>query len=154
MPRVGHVKRLPKVPEIRTGDEVVVLAGKDAGKRGVVERVDRAPRGLEKIPGTKTSPERWRRVSPRVATTVVVSGLNIAKRHTKPRTRQGRNDRAPRIQQGGIIEIARPINVSNVMLLCPACSRPTRVKHERPENGKSVRVCAHCGQPLAREVKA
>jgi large subunit ribosomal protein L24 len=121
--------RVTKVPEIRKGDEVVVLTGKDSGKRGTVERIVR--------------PDR-----------LVVEGLNIAKRHTKPRSRQGRNDRSPRVQQGGILEIAQPLRASNVMLVCPACSRPTRIKHERPENGKSVRVCGHCGQPVAREVKA
>ncbi|MGH2407149.1 MAG: 50S ribosomal protein L24 [Candidatus Limnocylindrales bacterium] len=154
MPRQGAVKRLPKVPDIRRGDEVIVLAGKDAGKRGAVERVERNARGFEKIAGTKTTSERWKRVSPRVAATVVVAGLNIAKRHTKPSSKQGRSDRAPRIQQGGILEIARPMNVSNVMIICPSCSRPTRIRHEHPESGKSVRVCAHCGQPVAREAKA
>ncbi len=121
--------RATKVPELRRGDEVVVLTGKDAGKRGTIERVVR--------------PDR-----------VVINGVNIAKRHTKPSSRQGRNDRAPRIQQGGILEIAQPLRMSNVMLVCPACSRPTRIRHERPEAGRSVRVCAHCGQPVAREVKA
>jgi len=154
MPGQGHVKRLPKVPDIRKGDEVIVLAGKDAGKRGSVERVDRNARGFEKLAGSKTAPDRWKRLSPRVDTTVVVTGLNIAKRHTKPSSRQGRNDRAPRVQQGGILEIARPINASNVMIVCPSCSLPTRIRHEKPENGKSARVCAHCGQPMAREVKA
>ncbi len=121
--------RTTKVPELRRGDEVLVLTGKDAGKRGTIERVVR--------------PDR-----------VVVGGVNIAKRHTKPRTRQGRNDRAPRVQQGGILEIAQPLRMSNVMLICPSCSRPTRIRHERPESGRTVRVCAHCGQPVAREVKA
>jgi large subunit ribosomal protein L24 len=129
VPAQRPAPRVTKVPEIRKGDEVVVLTGKDSGKRGTVERIVR--------------PDR-----------LVVEGLNIAKRHTKPRSRQGRNDRAPRVQQGGILEIAQPLRASNVMLVCPACSRPTRIKHERPENGKSVRVCAHCGQPVAREVKA
>ena len=121
--------RTTKVPELRRGDEVLVLTGKDAGKRGTIERVVR--------------PDR-----------VVVGGVNIAKRHTKPRTRQGRNDRAPRVQQGGILEIAQPLRMSNVMLICPSCSRPTRIRHELPESGRTVRVCVHCGQPVAREVKA
>jgi large subunit ribosomal protein L24 len=154
MPRQGTLKRLPKVPEIRTGDEIVVLHGKDAGKRGTIERVERNPSGWERLAGSSTSPVKWKRVSPRVEATVVVAGLNIAKRHTKPRSRQGRSDRAPRVQQGGILEIARPMNISNVMLVCPACSRPTRIRHAVPESGRSVRVCGHCGQPVAREVKA
>ncbi len=73
------VTRPPKVPEIRKGDTVVVLAGKDAGKRGKVERVIRkiaAPRGGRSI---------FRRGSSAGGVTVVVEGVNIAKRHTKPR---------------------------------------------------------------------
>ena len=81
----------------------------------------------------------------------MVEGLNIAKRHTKPRQmRQGRTDRQPRIQQGGILDIAQPINASNVMVICPACSQPTRVRHDHAADGRSVRVCANCGEPLAR----
>ena len=42
----------------------------------------------------------------------------------------GRTDRQPRIQQGGILEIAQPLNISNVMVICPSCSRPTRIHHD------------------------
>ena len=122
-------RRSPKVPDIRKGDQVLLLNGKDAGKRGTIDRVVR--------------PDR-----------VVVEGLNIAKRHTKPRQSQGRNDRAPRIQQGGIIEVARPLHVSNVMVVCPSCGRPTRIRHNRLANGTSVRACAHCGEALTREVRS
>ncbi|HET7678179.1 MAG TPA: 50S ribosomal protein L24 [Candidatus Limnocylindrales bacterium] len=116
--------RATKVPDIRRGDRVVVLTGKDAGKQGEVERVVR--------------PDR-----------VVVAGVNIAKRHTKPRARQGRNERQPRVQQGGILDVAQPLHVSNVMVVCPACSRPTRIAHDRLGDGRSVRVCKHCQQPLS-----
>ncbi|MDH4142062.1 MAG: KOW motif-containing protein, partial [Chloroflexota bacterium] len=71
------VPKSPKVPEIRKGDTVVVLAGKDAGKRGKVERVVRrqaAPRGGRSM---------FRRGSSAGGVSVVVEGLNIAKRHTK-----------------------------------------------------------------------
>jgi len=114
-----------KVSEIRRGDRVVVLTGKDAGKQGDVERV--------------VAPDR-----------VVVAGINLGKRHMKPRVRQGRNERQPRVQQGGIIEIARPLHVSNVMVVCPSCSRPTRIGHADGPNGKSIRVCRHCGENLTR----
>jgi large subunit ribosomal protein L24 len=140
--------RSPRVPDIRKGDEVVVLTGKDAGKRGTVDRVIRDPQGHRRLK-TKYSSE-WKRVSPLAGVAVVVEGINIAKRHTKPRARQGRNDRAPRVQQGGIIEIARPIHASNVMIVCPSCSRPTRVSHNVSGSGQTVRVCRHCGEPLAR----
>lgn len=122
-------RRATKVAEIRKGDEVLVLTGKDAGKRGIVERLVR--------------PDR-----------VVVGGINMAKRHTKPRARQGRTESAPRVQQGGILDKTMPLDISNVMVVCPACSRPTRIRHDRPEAGKSVRVCSHCGAPLTREASA
>jgi large subunit ribosomal protein L24 len=130
-----------KVPEIRNGDTVVVLHGKDAGKRGKVDRVLRNPIANEKSAG------RWRRVSSRPLS-VVISGINIAKRHTKPRRSMSRNDRAPEVQQGGIVDKPMPIDVSNVMLVCPRCDRVTRVKHERLGSGQSVRVCGHCREQL------
>jgi large subunit ribosomal protein L24 len=120
-----EIRRDTKVPDIRRGDRVLVLTGKDAGKQGAVDRL--------------VAPDR-----------IVIEGINIAKRHQKPRARQGRNDRSPRIQQGGIIEVARPLHVSNVMIVCPSCSRPTRVAHSAAPNGKSVRVCRHCGEALTR----
>ena len=128
MPRREPAPRTTKVPEIRKGDTVLVLTGKDAGKRGTVDRM---------IEGGR----------------IVVDGVNVGKKHQKPRATQGRNDRAPRVQQGGIMDVAMPLHVSNVMVVCPACGRPTRVKHDRPENGKSIRVCAHCGEALTRVVK-
>jgi len=137
-----------KVPEIRTGDQVIVLTGKDAGKRGVVERVDTNSKGWAKVR------DAWKRVSGRSEPTVVVGGVNIAKRHTKPRTRQGRNDRQPRVQQGGILEVAQPMSVSKVMIVCPQCGLPTRVRHTRTDAGVSMRVCAHCGESLTRTANA
>ena len=129
MPRTTPETRSTKVPEIRRGDEVLVLTGKDAGKRGTIDRV--------------VAPDR-----------VVVEGINIAKRHTKPRRQQRAGDRMPRVQQGGILEIAQPLHVSNVMVVCPACGQPTHIKHRDTPTGKSVRVCGNCGEQLSREVKA
>ena len=128
-----------KVPEIRTGDTVVVMHGKDAGKRGKVERVLRNPDG--KAAGF------WKRTSSRPLS-VVISGMNIAKRHTKPRQSMAGGDRAPQMQQGGIVEKPMPIDASNVMIVCPRCDRVTRVKHERLGSGQSVRVCGHCREQL------
>jgi large subunit ribosomal protein L24 len=124
--------RTTKVPEIRTGDTVVVLAGKDAGKRGEVQRVER--------PAQAGQPYR-----------VVVEGLNTAKRHTKPRPRMNQTDRTPRMQQGGIIDKPMPIAIGRVMLICPACDRPTRIGHLELETGARVRACARCGKAV--EVK-
>lgn len=138
--------RSPKVPEIRKGDTVVVLAGKDAGKRGVVEQVIRR----EASPSSSRSV--FRRNSPAGGIKVVVEGLNIAKRHTKPRQSAGASDRTPKIQQGGILEIAQPLPISRVMLVCTNCGKPTRIAHATLETGRRVRVCRHCAQQL--EVKA
>ena len=142
-----------RVPEIRKGDTVLVLSGKDAGKRGQVERVLTNPSALDHVAplgGRKSQGSRrgfWKPASTRPVS-VVVEGLNIAKRHTKPRQTQGRTDRAPKIQQGGILDIAKPIDLSNVMLVCPNCKEPTRVRHTVLEDGRRVRVCSHCGKAI------
>ena len=138
--------RSPKVPEIRKGHTVVVLAGKDAGKRGTVEQVIRrqaAPSSARSV---------FRRGSSAGGVSVVVEGLNIAKRHTKPRQSAGTSDRVPKMQQGGILDIAQPIPISKVMLVCTNCGKPTRLAHATLDTGRRVRVCRHCGEQL--EVKA
>jgi len=135
--------RTTKVPEIRTGDTVVILSGKDAGKRGKVESVAREARA------TMITAQRGPRTRPLLSdATVIVSGLNIAKRHTKPRQTQGANDRMPKVQQGGIIDLAQPIPVGRVMIVCSHCERPTRVRHAMLDSSKRVRVCGHCGEQL------
>ncbi len=135
----GHPTR---VPEIRKGDTVVVITGKDAGKRGKVERVIRRTASQTALRAT------FRRGTNTSATTVVVEGLNIAKRHTKPRQSAGRTDRVPKIQQGGILDIAMPLDVSKVQVVCPNCDTPTRIGHTTLEDGHRVRVCSHCGKSL------
>jgi len=145
MPRSGGPVRVTKVPEIRTGDTVVVLSGKDAGKRGVVERVLRNRQGS--ILRRRRWSADWAKASPLAEVGVVVEGLNIAKRHTKPRQTSG-TDRMPKIQQGGILDIAMPLPVSRVMLVCPKCDTPTRIAHATLDNGRRVRVCKHCGEAL------
>jgi large subunit ribosomal protein L24 len=123
MSRAAQPPTVTKVPEIRKGDSVIVLTGKDAGKRGTVDRVVR--------------PDR-----------VVIEGLNIAKKHQKPRPRSNQSDRVPQMQQGGIIDLARPLQMSNVMIVCGRCDNPTRVGHTILETGASIRVCKRCGEPL------
>ena len=139
--------RSTRIPEIRTGDTVVMLSGKDAGKRGVVERVFSTPRPSGRGYGVTTSPTRALR-----GAYVVVAGLNVAKRHTKPRQMTSQTDRMPRVQQGGILEIPQPLAIGKVMVVCPRCDRPTRIAHATLENGRVVRVCRHCDEQL--EVKA
>jgi large subunit ribosomal protein L24 len=138
-----HVHQRPvRVPEIRKGDTVVVLTGRDTGKRGQVERVIRRTASASNLRST------FRRGTPKSGIAVVVEGINIARRHTKPRQSQGRSDRMPKIQQGGIMDIAQPMDVSKVMLVCPKCDQPTRVGHTTLDNGRRIRVCKHCGEAL------
>ena len=139
-------RQATKVPEIRRGDTVVVLTGKDAGKRGVVERLVRDPQGLKK---TRTKyGSRLDRMSSLVTTAVVVEGVNISKRHTKPRQSSSTTDRTPKITQGGILDLAQPMPLSKVMLVCTHCDKPTRIAHRTLDNGRRVRVCRHCGEQL------
>jgi large subunit ribosomal protein L24 len=75
--------------------------------------------------------------------TVLVDGVNTVKRHQKPRP--------PKFPQGGIVEKTMPLNASNVQLVCPRCSRPTRTGHKaHEENGVTsyVRVCKKCGEEI------
>jgi large subunit ribosomal protein L24 len=97
---------------IKTGDEVIVIGGKDRGKRGKVLRVEPAKDRL------------------------YVEGLNIVKRHQRPQQVAG----AQRAEQvGGVIEKEGPIHLSNVALLDPKENKPTRVGMA-VENGKRYRV--------------
>ena len=144
---VRSLEHRTKVPEIRKGDTVLVLAGRDAGKRGKVERVIRRD--------ASPSPVRsgYRRVSLKGGTYVVVEGLNISRKHTKPRQRtQGGPGSMPTVDPGGILDHAMPLPVERVMVVCSHCDRPTRIAHRTLDNGTRVRVCRHCGEPL--EVKS
>jgi large subunit ribosomal protein L24 len=151
MARADVHPRAPRVPDIRKGDQVLVLSGKEAGKRGTVEHVLRNRQGYAKTVAKYGAD--WRKVSPLSGVAVVVEGLNIAKRSTKPRPKSGRTERQPRIQQGGILEVPQPILVSKVMVICPHCSQPTRIKHGLSGEGRSIRICANCGEPVSREEK-
>jgi large subunit ribosomal protein L24 len=73
---------------------------------------------------------------------IVVERLNMAKKHTKPNPKKN--------PQGGVIEREAPIDVSNVMLVCPACGLPTRVGYRLLEGGGKVRACrrAACGKDI------
>lgn len=67
---------------------------------------------------------------------IIVRKVNLAKRHT----------RATRDSPGGILEKEGSIHISNVMLVCPKCNQPTRVKVDRLQEGKKVRICRKCGE--------
>jgi large subunit ribosomal protein L24 len=115
---------------IKKGDLVQVLAGKDRGKQGRV---------LKARPHDRH---------------VIVENLNTAKRHTKPRPiRDTSRMGGANIIPGGIIDKPMPLDVSNVMLVCPTCKQPTRVGVKVKElKGETVRVrvCkrAGCGQEI------
>ena len=75
-----------------------------------------------------------------------MKGVNIAKRHTKA----GQQRRGVTVAQGGVVDFEAPLDYSNVMLVCPHCSRPTRTKHTVLESGARALVCRHCGEPYER----
>ena len=151
MARTQPPPRAMRVPDIRKGDQVLVLKGREAGKKGTVEHVVRNGQGFKKSVAKYGS--TWRKVSPLASVAVIIEGLNIAKVHTKPRQKQGRTERQPRIQQGGILDVAQPILASKVMIVCPHCSQPTRVKHGVAGDGRSIRLCANCGETLTTETR-
>ena len=140
--------RATKVPEIRKGDTVVVLVGRDAGKRGTVERVVRNPQGFKKS-STKHG-SAWQKAPPIASVAVVVEGLNIAKRHTKARQRStgGSIGGMPKVDPGGILDLPQPLPIGKVMLVCSHCGKPTRIAHKMLDNNRRVRVCRHCGEQL------
>lgn len=101
--------------KIRRNDTVTVLSGKDRGKSGTVRQV---------------LPKKER---------VVVEGLNLVKKHQRPTQQAG----VP--QPGAIVTREAPLHVSNVMLVCRECGRPTRTGVRVRQDGVKVRVCKHCG---------
>lgn len=72
---------------------------------------------------------------------IVVEKMNVAKKHTKP----------SRQFQGGIVEISKAIPSSRLMLVCPRCSKPTRVSVKVLAQGKKVRVCKKCNEMMDKE---
>jgi large subunit ribosomal protein L24 len=97
---------------VRRNDSVVVVAGKDRGKRGRVLKV---------LP---------------VNNRLIVEGVNIIKRHTKPNP--------SRNIKGGLVEREAPLHASNVQIVCPECNRPTRIGSRRLDDGSRVRFCRKC----------
>ncbi|TSC54386.1 MAG: large subunit ribosomal protein L24 [Microgenomates group bacterium LiPW_16] len=97
--------------KFKKGDEVLVTAGKDRGKRGKIEKV---------FPKERTA---------------LVTGVNIYKRHLKPRGQD---------KPGGIIDITKPLNVGKIALVCPKCGKPTRVGYQLGGESSKVRICLKC----------
>ena len=104
---------MPRVlTPIRKNDTVIVTTGKYNGKRGRVLKV---------IPSTNR---------------VIVEGVNIIKRHTKPNPQRN--------IKGGIVEREGALHASNVQLVCPECGKPTSIGKKILEDGRKVRVCRKC----------
>jgi len=99
--------------KIKKNDNVLVIAGKDKGKKGKVRFV---------YPDDKR---------------VMVEGVNMIKKHAKAKAQ---------VKQGGIIEREAPISISDVMLFCGKCNKPTRVGYRILQDGRKVRLCRACGE--------
>jgi large subunit ribosomal protein L24 len=102
---------------IRRNDSVLVTTGKDRGKRGRVLRVLTAKNRM------------------------VVEGVNIIKRHTKPNPQKN--------IKGGILEREAAVHASNLQLLCPECGKATRIGH-RIDGDRKVRICRKCAGVVDR----
>jgi large subunit ribosomal protein L24 len=100
---------------VKKGDQVTVISGKDKGRHGKVQRVSLAD------------------------ATVIVEGLNLAKKHTKPSKAN---------PQGGVIDKALPLPAAKVQIICSGCEKPTRIRRERSKEGAVVRICRLCGRTL------
>ncbi len=101
--------------KIQKNDNVIIIAGKDKGKKGKVRQV---------------LPKKNR---------LLVEGFNLAKRHSRTKGQT---------KQGGIIELEAPLDVSNVMLVCPKCSKPARLGYKILPDGKKVRFCHACQETI------
>lgn len=101
--------------KIKRDDEVIVLTGKDKGKRGTVRRVLADDR-------------------------VVVAGVNMIKKHTRPNPQMG--------VAGGIVEKEAPIQISNVAIFNPKTSKADRIGYQVGEDGKKVRVYKSSGEAI------
>jgi large subunit ribosomal protein L24 len=109
---------------IKKGDTVEVIQGEYRGERGTVHQVLRGRRGGRHVGNDPNE------------NAVIVSGINLIKKHQR-RTGDVRT-------QVGIIEREAPIHISNVALVCPKCSQPTRVSHHVFPDGSKSRRCRKC----------
>jgi large subunit ribosomal protein L24 len=103
---------------VKKGDTVLVLSGKDKGKKGKI---------IEALPKKGK---------------IVVEGVNKVKRHTKP---------TQKMPQGGIIVKEAAMHSSKVMLVCPSCDKPTRIKKTALANGAMSRTCKHCNEIIDKD---
>jgi len=116
------------VRKIKRDDNVLVLAGKDRGKTGVVRQIVGGGE-LVKKKGSRPKVQEDR---------VFVTGINMVKRHRRTQ---------PGVAQTGIVEKEMPMPLSRVQLICKTCNKPTRVGFAVRGDGKH-RVCRKCGQDI------
>lgn len=96
---------------IKKGDTVQIISGKDKGKSGKVLRIFS---GEDRI---------------------IVEGINIKKRHQRPK-KEG--------ERGQMVQVASPFHISNIMLMCPSCKKSTRKSVQIRKDGSRMRVCKKC----------
>jgi large subunit ribosomal protein L24 len=96
---------------IKKNDTILVVTGKEKGKKGRVISVNPAK------------------------SKILIERINIIKRHMKP---------SKKYSQGGIIEKEAPLHISNVMLVCSKCDKPTRIGNTVLSDGKKARICKKC----------
>jgi large subunit ribosomal protein L24 len=110
--------------KIHRGDTVQVTTGKDLGRSGKV---------MEVLP---------------VEGRVIVEKLNIVHKHTRPQPVKG--TRGAQMTPGGVVQTEAPLRIDNVALLCPSCSKPTRVGYRFNDEGAKIRVCRRkdCGKDI------
>ena len=101
--------------KIKKGDNILVVSGKDRGKKGKVTQVFLSERRL------------------------VVDGVNKMIKHVKPR-REG--------EKGQRLEFFAPLDISNVMLVCPKCSKPSRVGYKMTTGKEKQRICRKCQEAV------
>ena len=104
--------------KLKKGDQVIVLRGKDKGRKGKIEKI---------FPKTGK---------------ILIPGINVYKKHARQQSEK---------EPGGIIDIVKPLSVSNVALICPKCGKPTRIGYQIGKSGNlprgkvgKNRICRKC----------
>ena len=100
---------------VKKNDTVLVIAGREKGKKGRVLSV---------------YPSKGR---------LLIEKINMIKKHMKPTRKYA---------QGGIIEKEAPLHISNIMLICPKCNKPTRISNTHLQEGRRVRMCKKCREVM------
>lgn len=111
---------------VRREDTVLITKGKDRGRTGTVRKVLLNTNKTGKF--SEGQPAR-----------LIVTGVNMVKRHLKPRSRE---------KPGGIVEREAPISWANVALICASCGKPTRIGFRVQTDGRKIRFCKRCNENM------